>query len=86
MDTPELWTLSISAFAAVMLLLGLLAVAIRLLTLVFPSPPAVPVAAAAGAPAGAPAGAIDAPVLAAIHAAVQRVLPGARVSHVEEAR
>ena len=93
MDTPELWLLSVSAFTAVMLLLALLAVTIRLLTLAFPAPAVAggprtagpPVApSAAGPPAGS--GATDAAVLVAIHAAAQRVLPGARVSQVEEVR
>jgi len=82
LDQPALWTLSISAFTAVMLLLGLLAVAIRLLTWVFAAPPPVAAApVAAGAPPAAP-GAADAPTLAAIHAAVQRLLPGGRITHV----
>jgi len=83
-DTPELWLLSVSAFTAVMLLLALLAVTIRLLTLAFPAPAVVAGPSAAGPPAGS--GATDAAVLVAIHAAAQRVLPGARVSQVEEVR
>lgn len=90
MDDPALWMLSISAFTAVMLLLAILATAIRLLTLVFPPPtgaPALAGAVAATAPTAAAAAAassdaIDPHVLAAIHAAVQQRLPGGRVTHV----
>jgi len=84
LDPPALWMLSISAFTAVMLLLGLLAAAIWLLTWAFPAPPPVAVAASAGAPAAATNAAADAdaPTLAAIHATVQRLLPGGRVTHV----
>jgi hypothetical protein len=86
--------LSISAFTAVMLLLGILAVAIRLLTLVFPPPRGAPAVAgvtaattataatAATATAAASSDAVDPHVLAAIHAAVQQRLPGGRVTHV----
>lgn len=82
MDQPALWMLSISAFAAVMLLLGLLAVAIRLLTVAFPAPPPAAAAPVVAPHAPAPAGDADAPTLAAIHAAVQRLLPGGRITHV----
>jgi len=80
LDLPALWLLSISAFTAVMLLLGLLAVAIRLLTLAFPAaPPSAAVVAHVAPPAP---GDTDPPTLAAIHAAVQRLLPGGRITHV----
>ena len=85
MDEPALWMLSISAFTAVMLLLGILAATIRLLTWVFAAPQGAAAAAAGAAPAaaGAPVvGDADAPTLAAIHAAVQRLLPGGRITHV----
>ncbi len=82
MDQPALWMLSISAFTAVMLLLGVLSVAIWLLTVAFAAPPP-PAAAPAVAPGAPPAaGDADAPTLAAIHAAVQRLLPGGRITHV----
>jgi hypothetical protein len=73
--------LSISAFTAVMLLLGILSAAIWLLTVAFapPSPAAVPGIAQGAPPA---AGDADAPTLAALHAAVQRLLPGGRITHV----
>ncbi|MFU8889402.1 MAG: OadG family transporter subunit [Trueperaceae bacterium] len=82
MDQPALWMLSISAFTAVMLLLGILSAAIWLLTVAFAAPP--PPAAASVVAQSAPpaAGDADAPTLAAIHAAVQRLLPGGRVTHV----
>lgn len=82
MDQPALWMLSISAFTAVMLLLGILSAAIWLLTVTFAPPP--PTAAVPGVAQGAPpaAGDADAPTLAALHAAVQRLLPGGRITHV----
>jgi Na+-transporting methylmalonyl-CoA/oxaloacetate decarboxylase gamma subunit len=89
LDQPALWMLSISAFTAVMLLLGILAVAIRLLTLVFAPPTGTPAiagaaaaTAAAATAAAASSDAVDPHVLAAIHAAVQQRLPGGRVTHV----
>ena len=89
MDEPALWMLSISAFTAVMLLLAVLAVAIRLLTLAFAPPAVAPAAAATAASTAATAAtavassdAVDPHVLAAIHAAVQQRLPGGRVTHV----
>ncbi len=83
MDEPALWMLSISAFTAVMLLLAVLAVVIRLLTLVFPPPTGAPtIAGATAATAAASSDAVDPHVLAAIHAAVQQRLPGGRVTHV----
>lgn len=93
MTEPALWTLSIQAFSAVIVVLALLAGAVRLLTLVFQAPPPAP-AAAPAAPPGAPSGpapgddrgASDPFVLAAIHAAVQRAHPGARVTRVDEVR
>ena len=82
MDQPALWMLSISAFTAVMLLLGILSVAIWLLTVAFaakPPPAAASVVAQRAPPA---AGDADATTLAALHAAVQRLLPGGRITHV----
>jgi hypothetical protein len=75
-ETP-LWLLSISAFSAVMLLLGTLAVAIFILTLMFPPPTSV----AAADPA--PVSDDPSPYLAAIEVAVARQWPGARVRRVE---
>jgi Na+-transporting methylmalonyl-CoA/oxaloacetate decarboxylase gamma subunit len=83
LDEPALWMLSISAFTAVMLLLAVLAVAIRLLTLAFAPPAVAPATAATAATAtAASSDAVDPHVLAAIHAAVQQRLPGGRVTHV----
>lgn len=98
MTEPALWTLSLQAFSAVIVVLTLLATAVRLLTLVFQAPPPAPVAAPVAAPPAGPApgradgaggtdaGGTDAFVLAAIHAAVQRAHPGARVTRVDEVR
>ncbi len=90
MNEPALWTLSLQAFSAVIVVLALLAGAVRLLTLVFKAPPAVPGGVQVptrSTDAGAPdAGAPDAFVLAAIHAAVRRAHPGARVTRVDETK
>jgi hypothetical protein len=96
---PALWLLSLQAFAAVAVLLTLLALAVQLLTVLFRPPPAPPPAAAATTPtpvppamepqglAGTvPPGAADAAWLAAVHAAAQRARPGARVVRIEELR
>lgn len=89
MTEPALWTLSLQAFSAVIVVLASLAAAVRLLTLVFQAPPPAPVAApvaAAGPERAEGAGGSEAFVLAAIHAAVQRAHPGARVTRVDEVR
>jgi len=89
MTEPALWTLSLQAFSSVIVVLALLAVAVRLLTLVFHAPPPAPVAAPVAPPGparGEGAGGSDAFVLAAIHAAVQRAHPGAHVTRVDEVR
>jgi Na+-transporting methylmalonyl-CoA/oxaloacetate decarboxylase gamma subunit len=83
-NEPELWMLSINAFAAVLLLLSLLAGAIGLLTAVFRAPVVAAPPAAPGAPDHEPAA--DAATVAAIHATVQRWLPGGRVVRIEEVR
>lgn len=75
-ETP-LWMLSISAFSAVLLLLGVLAVALRILTLIFPAPASV------APPSPAPTSDDTAPYLAAIQAAVARQWPGAQVRQVD---
>ena len=82
MDQPALWMLSISAFTAVMLLLGILSAAIWLLTVAFAAPPPAATASVVAQSAPPAAGDADAPTLAAIHAAAQRLLPGGRVTHV----
>ena len=81
MDQPALWLVALNAFAAVVVLLAVLAGAIRLLSVVFPERAAPVPATATAAPSGATA--LDAPTLAAIQVAVQRALPGGRVVHVE---
>lgn len=93
MTEPALWTLSLQAFSAVIVVLTLLAGAVRLLTIVFHAPTPAPAAAPVAAPVAAPApgraedaGGSDAFVLAAIHTAVQRAHPGARVTRVDEVR
>jgi len=82
LDQPALWMLSISAFTAVMLLLGILSVAIWLLTVVFAAPPPPATASVVAQSGSPPVGDADAPTLAALHAAVQRRLPGGRITHV----
>jgi hypothetical protein len=80
-NQPELWSLSLQAFGAVLVVLGLLAAAVRALTALFPPPPVEPSAPAAP-PAGG--GASDPFVLAAIHAAARQVAPDAVVVRVDE--
>ncbi len=81
MDQPTLLLVALNAFAAVVVLLAVLAGAIRLLSVVFPERS---VLAAAPTPTlGAAASTLDAMTLAAIQVAVQRALPGGRVVRVE---
>lgn len=80
MDAPALWMLSLSAFGAVMALLGLLAAALGLLTALYPAPPPAPAPLPA---AGRPAEVDHAVFLAAIQAAAAQRWPGAQVQHVE---
>lgn len=68
MGHPDLLMICFTAFAAVFLLLTLLAVVMQLITLVFP---AVKHRA-------------DAATVAAIQAAFQRIWPGANVTRIEE--
>ena len=87
MNQPELWTLSLQAFAAVIVVLGLLAAAVRLLTAVFRAaePAAVPAAAdAVPAPAAGPGATPDPFVLAAVQAAARQVAPDAVIVRVDE--
>jgi Na+-transporting methylmalonyl-CoA/oxaloacetate decarboxylase gamma subunit len=71
MPEPNLLTLSASAFAAVLLLLSLLALAVRALTAVFaPRPPT--------------ARPVDAATVAALGVAVHHALPGYRLGRIEE--
>jgi hypothetical protein len=81
-DHPALWLVALNAFAAVVVLLALLAGAIRMLSVVFPERAAAP--ATNPVVAGRP-NALDAATLAAIQVAVQRALPGGRVVHVDDA-
>ena len=81
MDPPALWLVALNAFAAVIVLLTLLAGAIRLLSIAFPErtvPPPAPAPAV-----GAAERTLDAPTLAAIEGAVQRAVPGGRVVRIE---
>jgi hypothetical protein len=71
MSEPNLLSLSVSAFAAVLLLLSLLALAIRALTMLFAVPPS-------------PTHRVDAAVVAALSSAVHHALPGYRVTRIEE--
>jgi hypothetical protein len=71
MTEPNLLLVCVTAFFAVVLLLGLLAGVIRLLTAVFPE--RVPEDTGAA-------------VVAAIHSAVARAYPSARVTRIEEIR
>jgi hypothetical protein len=70
MNPPDLLTICLSAFVAVFLLLGFLAVVMRLLIAVFPQK----------------VGGIDSATIAAVTAAAAYVFPGTRVTNVEEIR
>lgn len=65
---PTVISCCLLSFLAVFILLGILALLIRLVTTVFP----------------ATATSDDAPVIAAIHAAMAASFPGARVNRIEE--
>ncbi|MFN2321691.1 MAG: hypothetical protein ABR510_01855 [Trueperaceae bacterium] len=82
MDQPALWLVALNAFAAVVVLLAVLAGAIRLLSVVFPER-AVPARASGATRANDATATLDAATLAAIQVAVQRALPGGRVVRVE---
>ena len=68
MDEVNLWVICVNAFVVVLVLLSLLALAMRLLTAVFPPPRSASGAAMA----------------VAINTAVSTLFPGARVSRIEE--
>lgn len=68
MNEPNLVSLSLSAFLAVLLLLSLLALAIRALAFLFRDRTT----------------AIDAALVAALHATVHQQRPGYRITRVEE--
>ncbi len=71
MPEPNLLSLSASAFAAVVLLLSLLALAIRVLTAVFAVRPEATFH-------------VDAATVGALGAAVQRAVPGYHITRIEE--
>jgi hypothetical protein len=80
--TEALWTVSIGAFGAVMVLLGLLAAAMALLTRIFPgAEPLTPAATTVAASEGA--GTIDAATVAAITLGVAALAPGLRVQRIQ---
>lgn len=91
MNGPELSTLSLQAFVAVLGVLSLLALAVQLLTTVFRAPaptgPADPRPAEPPSDASAPvdrsATAHDPFVQAALHGAVRQVAPNAVVARVD---
>ncbi len=70
MNEPNLVSLSLSAFVAVLLLLSLLALAIRALAFLFRDRTTE----------------IDAALVAALQATVHQQLPGYRITRVEETR
>ena len=70
MGSPDLLVVCVSAFAAVFLLLTLLAVVMRALIAVFPEKVTT----------------TDAAVLAAVTAAVSAAYPGARIANIQEER
>ncbi len=64
----ELWLVCLIACVAVLLLLSLLGLAMCLLTMLFPPP----------------SPRTDAPVVGILHAAVGALLPGSRITRIEE--
>jgi len=70
MNPPDLLVISLSAFVAVFLLLGFLAVVMRLLIAAYP----------------AKVGGIDPATIAAVTAVAAYVFPGTKVTKVEEIR
>ena len=82
-NEPDLWMLSLNAFAAVVVLLSALAVVLSALVRLFPARETAP---ADGTSSAAAVGGTttDAATVAAIHTAVERVAPGARVMEVRE--
>jgi Na+-transporting methylmalonyl-CoA/oxaloacetate decarboxylase gamma subunit len=85
---PNLVTLSLSAFLAVLVVLSFLALVIRGLAFVFRERGPAATAAGAAAPTGAaPADAhttVDAALVAALQATLARQHPGHRVTRIEE--
>ena len=81
MPEPVLWTLSLQAFAAVVVVLTLLAGALMALTALFRPAPTPPPGAAGSRPDERGP---DPFVVAAVHAAARTAHPGARVVHLEE--
>lgn len=76
MNEPDLWMLSLNAFAAVVVLLSALALVLAALVRVFP----------ADAEVRAGTASTDAAYEAAIRRAVEQAAPGARVTAVREVR
>lgn len=68
MDETALWIICLNAFVAVLILLSVLALAMRLLTTLFPAPRV----------------STDAALTVGITSAVTALLPGARVTRIEE--
>lgn len=89
MDQPELWAMSLQAFGAVVVVLGLLAVAVQLLTTVFRASASTAASSLVTAAAEArPTDRLDdrsddAFVHAAIHAAARQLAPDAVVSQID---
>ncbi|HAO32863.1 MAG TPA: hypothetical protein PLP22_00925 [Candidatus Competibacter sp.] len=75
MEEPNLFLVCLNAFAAVLGLLWVLALALRGLIELFPEKPPAPTEAAA-----------DAALAVAIASAANAVVPGARVTRIEEIR
>ena len=74
MENPNLFLICLNAFAAVLGLLWVLTLALRGLIELFPEKPPAPTAAA------------DAAIAVAIASAANAVVPGARVTRIEEIR
>ena len=84
MFEPNLVSLSLSAFLAVIVVLSFLAVAIRFLAFVFREPASTTVAPAQRPADAAMDAAGDAALVAALHAVIARQRPGARILRIDE--
>jgi hypothetical protein len=80
MNEPSLLVMCLNAFVAVLVLLSVLALVMRLLLIVFPASGAAVTAGHGGDAHGGG----DPALAAAISVAAQMVVPGARVTRIEE--
>jgi Na+-transporting methylmalonyl-CoA/oxaloacetate decarboxylase gamma subunit len=82
---PNLFSLSLSAFVAVLMLLSLVALVIKGLALVFRERQSAEAGEAMSVPVVPPPSQVDAPLVAALHAALAHSHPHHRIVRIEEA-